>query len=48
MKQFFLLAFGVILGLLLFGSDMNVFASGTPVATNVIITGIPDVGKIFT
>jgi hypothetical protein len=48
MKKFSFLVFGFIFGLFLLGSNLSVFASGTPVATNVAITGTPNVGQTLT
>lgn len=48
MKKISFLTFGIIFGLLLIGNNLSVFASGTPVATNVAITGTPNVGQILT
>ena len=48
MKKFSFLFFGFIFGLFLLGSNLSVFASGTPVATNVAITGTPNVGQTLT
>ena len=47
-EKFSFLFFGFIFGLFLLGSNLSVFASGTPVATNVAITGTPNVGQTLT